>query len=49
MKLLWDDRAWEDFKNAFDALRAEAADLPEMSLEEIDAEIALTRADRKRG
>ena len=39
----------EGFKNAFDALRAEATDLPEMSLEEIDAEIALTRADRKRG
>lgn len=37
------------FKNAFDALRAEAVDLPEMTLEEIDAEIALSRADRKRG
>ena len=39
----------EDFKNAFEALRTEAADLPEMTLEEINAEIAATRADRKRG
>ena len=39
----------EGFKNAFDALRAEAANLPEMTLEEINAEIAAARADRKRG
>lgn len=39
----------EGFKNAFDALRAEAADLPEMTLEEINAEITATRAGRKRG
>jgi DNA-damage-inducible protein J len=30
----------EDFMNAFNALRAEAADLPEMSLDEIDKEIS---------
>ena len=39
----------EGFKNAFCALRAEAADIPEMTLEEINAEIASTRAARKRG
>ena len=39
----------EGFKNAFAALRAEAAELPEMTLEEINDEIAATRADRKRG
>ncbi len=39
----------KSFKNAFDTLRTEAADLPEMTLEEINAEIAATRADRKRG
>ena len=38
----------EDFRNAFNALREEAADLPEMSLEEINAEISAVRADRKR-
>ena len=39
----------EGFKNAFSALRAEAADIPEMTLEEINAEIASARATRKRG
>lgn len=34
-------------KNSFEALRAQAADLPEMSLEEINAEIAAVRAERK--
>ena len=34
-------------KNAFEALRAQAADLPEMTLEEINAEIAAARAERK--
>ena len=38
----------EDFKKAFNALRSEAALLPEMSLEEINAEISATRAERKR-
>lgn len=38
----------EDFRNAFNALREEAVDLPEMSLEEINAEISAVRADRKR-
>ena len=35
-------------KNAFYALREQATDLPEMSLEEINAEIKATRAERKR-
>ena len=34
-------------KKALDDLRSEAADLPEMSLEEINAEIAASRAERK--
>ena len=38
-----------DFKAAFNALREEAADLPEMSIEEINAEIAAARSKRKRG
>ena len=32
---------------AIDALRREAEDVPEMSLDEINAEIAATRAERK--
>ncbi len=39
----------EDFQAAFNALREEAADIPEMSLEEINAEISATRSKRKRG
>ncbi len=39
----------EDFRAAFNALREEASDKPEMTLEEINAEISATRADRKRG
>ncbi len=38
----------EDFRTAFNALKEEAADTPEMSLEEINAEISAVRADRKR-
>ena len=38
----------EDFRSAFNALREEAADIPEMSLEEINAEISATRSKRKR-
>ena len=34
---------------AFDQLRAQAADVPEMSPEEINAEIAAVRAERKAG
>ena len=34
-------------KNAFFELRRQAADLPEMSLEEINAEISAVRAERK--
>ena len=39
----------EDFRAAIDALREEAADTPEMTLDEINAEIAAARAERKRG
>ena len=39
----------EDFRTAFNALREEASDIPEMTLEEINAEISATRVDRKRG
>lgn len=35
-------------KNAFFELREQAADLPEMSLDEINAEISVVRAERKR-
>ena len=38
----------EDFREAFYALREEAADIPEMTLDEINAEIAAARAERKR-
>ena len=41
--------AREDFRAAFNALREEASDVPEMTLEEINAEISAARADRKRG
>ena len=37
----------EDFRSAFMSLREEAADVPEMSLEEINAEISAARAERK--
>ena len=39
----------EDFRSAFNALREEAVDTPDMSLEEINAEISATRSKRKRG
>ena len=35
-------------RQAIDDLRAEAAGLPEMTLDEINAEIAAARAERKR-
>jgi hypothetical protein len=35
--------------NAFDQLRQEAANTPEMSLDEINEEIAAARAERKAG
>ena len=38
----------EQALKAFHELRAEAADMPEMSLDEINAEIAAARAERKR-
>ncbi len=38
----------EEAKNAFHELRRQAADIPEMSLDEINAEIQAVRAERKR-
>ena len=38
----------EEARQAFDDLRAEAAGQPEMTLDEINAEIAAARAERKR-
>lgn len=35
-------------KNAFYELREQAADVPEMSLDEINVEISVVRAERKR-
>lgn len=35
-------------KNAFHELREQAADIPEMSLDEINAEISAVRMERKR-
>ncbi len=37
----------EDFRVAFNALREEASDLPNMTLEEINAEIEASRRERK--
>ncbi len=42
------ETARDDFMDAINALREEASELPEMSLDEINAEIAATRAERKR-
>lgn len=39
----------EEAKDVIDGMRAEAADLPEMTLEEINAEINAVRAERKAG
>ena len=38
----------EELWNAFQALREEASDLPEMSLEEINKEISAVRSKRKK-
>lgn len=38
----------EDFRVAFDALRNDATDVPEMSIEDINAEISAARAKRKK-
>ena len=37
----------EDFRAAINALRKEASDVPEMTLEEINAEVSAARADRQ--
>ena len=47
--ILPETNAREDFRTAFNTLREEASDTPEMTLEEINAEISAARADRKRG
>ena len=39
--------SYADALKAFEELRKQAADLPEMSLDEINAEIVAVRADRK--
>ena len=47
--LLPETNVREDFRAAFNALREETSDTPEMPLEEINAEISAARADRKNG
>jgi len=47
--VLGEANAREDFRSAFNDLRKEAETTPEMTLEEINAEISAARADRKRG
>ena len=39
----------EEAKGAIDSIRAEAATLPEMTLDEINAEIKAARMERKAG
>lgn len=39
----------EEAKGVIDSIRAEAAELPEMTLDEINAEIKAARAERKAG
>ena len=39
----------EEAKSVIDDIRAEAANLPEMTLDEINAEINAARAERKAG
>ena len=39
----------EEAKGVIDGIRAEAANLPEMTLDEINAEINAARAERKAG
>lgn len=41
------NQSHSEVQKAIDDLRAEAADLPEMSLDEINAEIRASRAERK--
>ena len=47
--VLPEKNARDDFRTAFNALRQEASDTPEMTLDEINAEISSARVDRKRG
>lgn len=46
---LSEDSSGNDFRNAFYALREEAADIKEMTLNEINDEISAARRTRKRG
>ena len=39
----------EDFREVFNSLREDSKDVPEMSLDEINAEIKAARTERKRG
>ena len=39
----------EEAKSVVDSIRAEAANLPEMTLDEINAEVSAVRAERKTG
>ena len=39
----------DDYREAFNALREDGKDVPEMSLDEINAEIKAARTERKRG
>ncbi len=41
-------REYENVQNAFYTLREQAAEVPEMSLDEINAEISAARTERKR-
>lgn len=47
--VLPDNNKREDFREVFNALREDGKDVPEMSLDEINAEIKAARAERKRG
>ena len=47
--VLPDNNKREDFREAFIALREDGKDVPEMSLDEINAEIKAARTERKRG
>ena len=47
--VLPETRVRDDFREAFNALREEASDTPEIALDEINAEISEARAARKRG
>lgn len=47
--VLPDNNKREDFREVFNSLREDSKDVPEMSLDEINAEIKAARTERKRG